>query len=66
MVTLDYHDTEALQEIHFVRHKQGHPNDFLIPIGQVSDHGEAYFGTECGEEDVLVDKKQSIANLTSL
>jgi hypothetical protein len=57
LVTLDYHDTEASQEIHFVRCEQGHPNDFLISIGQVGDSGESYFGAECGEEDMLVDKE---------
>ncbi len=33
---------------------QSYPNYFLIPLGQVGNRGETYFGTDCGEEDMLV------------
>jgi hypothetical protein len=36
---------------------QGYPNVFLIPLGQVGNRGKTYFGADCGEEDMLVDKE---------
>ena len=57
MITHDYHDTKASQKIHLVCAKQGCPKLFLIPLGHVGDRGKAYFGAECGEENVLVDKE---------
>ncbi len=56
MVTLDY-NTKALREIHLVCCEQGHPNDFLSPVVKMGDRGEAYFGTKCGKEYMLVDKE---------
>jgi hypothetical protein len=57
LVTLDYHDTEASHKIHLVRCKQGYPNVFLIPLGQVGNRGKTYFGADSGEEDMLIDKE---------
>ena len=41
---------EVTEKVHLVHCKQSHPNDFLGPVGKMSDHGKADLGAEGSEE----------------
>ncbi len=58
MIPNNHNNAEAMQEIHFICHKEGFPKQSFCAVCKISDHGEAYLSAvgSC-EEDVFVDKE---------
>ncbi len=65
LIPRDHSDTEALMQVYVACPQESSPDIFFLTVCQMSDRKEADLCAIGHEEDVFVNKKTSIANLTS-